>query len=196
MYKYILFPILFILIVSAAQAQKLSVDVKYVTSNGKADNSIIYYNGENKLTWDDFQGPPDNSVAFAALTTSGIGINLVFHSTDNVATMEIDVDCTFSKPTSWVKADKKNDYILTHEKHHFDITYIYSQIFVKRLREADLTAKNYQSMIKKIYGDVMQELTDEQTKYDDETQHSLIVPKQEEWNKKVDDELAALKNNP
>jgi hypothetical protein len=195
MRKYFLLPVLFILMCSVLQAQKVAVVVNYVTSNGPADNSTIFYDGKTKLVWDDFQGKPDNSVDFAALTSSGSGFNMSFQSANNVQTMTIDVYCDYSKPESWVKQDKRSDYLLNHEQHHFDLTYIYTQHFIKKLREADFTMKNYQKLIGNIYEDVEKELNAEQTKYDDETHHSIIKDKQEEWNKKIEDELAALKDN-
>ena len=195
MRKYFLLPVLFILVLTAAQAQKLSVVVNYVTANGPADKATIYYDGKTKLTWDDFQGKPDNSVDFAALTSSGFGMNLAFQSSNNVSTLVINVFCNYSKPESWVKPNLKTDYLLTHEQHHFDLTYIYTQQFIKKLQSADFTTKNYQKLMGSIYGDIAKGLENEQAKYDDETHHSIITAKQEEWNKKIDDELAALKTN-
>ncbi|HMG84046.1 MAG TPA: hypothetical protein VK559_13485 [Ferruginibacter sp.] len=193
MRKYFLLPVLFILMFSAVHAQKLSVVVNYVTSNGPVDKSLIFYDGKTKLTWDDFQGKPDNSVDFAAQTSAGSGFNFEMHGGDDGATMITTVFCSFSKPESWVKADKESDYLLLHEQHHFDLAYIYTQLFIQKLKTADLTEKNYQKVIGKIFTDCQKGLDEEQAKYDDETQHSIIKAKQEEWNKKVDDELAALK---
>ncbi|HTB53496.1 MAG TPA: hypothetical protein VK718_12055 [Ferruginibacter sp.] len=195
MYKYFLLSVLFISVFGVAQSQKLSVTVKYVTTHGPADKSTIYYDGQRKLTWDDFQGNPDNSVEYAALTSSGFGIDLEMHGNSSSASMTIIVFCTFSKPESWVKPDQKSDYILNHEQHHFDLTYIYTQRFVKKLQEANFTVKNYQDLIKRIYDDAERDLHDEQAKYDDETHHSVIKARQEEWNKKIDEELAALNGN-
>jgi hypothetical protein len=195
MRKYFLLPALLILICCVVDAQKVSTVVNYILNNGPADKTAIYYDGKTKLVWDDFQGPPDNSVDFAALTSSGSGFNLAFQSDNNIMTMTINVFCDYSKPQSWVKPDKKTDYLLNHEQHHFDLTYIYTQRFIQKLRTANFTMKNYEKLIGDIYKDAEKELYEEQTKYDDETHHSVIKEKQEEWNKKIDDELAALKSN-
>ena len=195
MRKYLFLSALFISMCSIVHAQKIAVTVNYILNNGPADKATIFYDGKTKLKWDDFQGQPDNSVDFAALTSSGSGFNLSFESGNNVMTMTINVFCDYSKPQSWVKPDKKTDYLLNHEQHHFDLTYIHTQRFIQKLRAANFTMKNYEKLIGEIYKDTEKELYEEQTKYDDETHHSVIKEKQEEWNKKIDEELAALKTN-
>jgi hypothetical protein len=195
MRKYLLLPVLFTLVFGAARAQKFTTVVNYVLTNGAPDKTTIFYDGKTKLVWDDFQGKPDNSVDFAALTSSGLGFNMEFNSSNDGETMVINVFCGYSKPESWVKPDKKTDYLLNHEQHHFDLTYIYTQEFIQKLRAADFTKKNYDKVINKTFIDCEKELEEEQTKYDDETHHSVIKDKQEAWNKKIEDELAALKTN-
>jgi hypothetical protein len=192
MRKYFLLAFLSLCMFSAAQAQKISVVVNYILSNGAPDGKSIFYDGKTKLIWDDFQGKPDNSVDFSALTSSGSGFNLEMHGGSGGSTMVVNVFCSYSKPDSWVKPDKKIPYLLVHEQHHFDLTYIYCQKFIKRLRAADITQKNYEKVIGNLYTDTQKELDEEQSKYDSETQHSIIKTKQEEWNKKIDDELAEL----
>ncbi len=188
---------LYFLLVSilVAQAQHIPVVVKYVTSNGPTNKSLIYYTENNQLSWNDFLAKPNYSVDYAALTSAGFGINLGFQSKDGVATMSIDVFCDFSKPDSWVKPSYMTDYILKHEQHHFDIAFISTQLFIKKLRQANFTADNYKTLIKSIYEDCEKDMSNMQTKYDDETQHSIDKNKQQEWNNKIEAALAALKQN-
>jgi hypothetical protein len=195
MRKYLLLPVLFTLLCSAVNAQKITAVVNYVLTNGAPDKTTIFYDGKTKLVWDDFQGRPDNSVDFAALTSSGLGFNMAFSSSSDGETMTINVFCGYSKPESWVKPDKKTDYLLNHEQHHFDLTYIYTQEFIRKLQTAEFTKKNYEKVISKTFNDCEKELEEEQSKYDGETHHSVIKDKQEEWNKKIEAELAALKTD-
>lgn len=181
-------------IASISYSQSFKVVVKYVKNDGTVNNSNIYY-GTKKVSWLDFKGKPDYTVDFEALTSSEIGMNYTLDQVNNDYVLSVNVYCDFKKPESYVKPDKKNAYVLNHEQHHFDITYIYTKKFIESLKSGNYTADNYESLINGIYNESVYELNQEQTKYDTETKHSTIVEKQLEWNKKIDNELVALNNN-
>ena len=75
-------------ITSEAIAQKLQVAVKYVTSNGTNDNSIIYYSSK-KLTWNDFKGAPVAADDASAITSAGFGFGAGFKQSGNQATLNL-----------------------------------------------------------------------------------------------------------
>jgi hypothetical protein len=173
-------------------AQKLKVVVNYVTADAANKKAVIYYSPSVKLTWNDFKGtPPLNSPA-AAITNAGIGFKMAFHSLDNVATLDIIVNCNFSLQDSWVKEGKKTPYILNHEQHHFDIAYIHTLQFIQNLRAAKYTAQDYGKVIEKIYYQTQEDLQAMQTAYDGETKNSQVPEMQEQWDKKIDAQLALL----
>jgi hypothetical protein len=192
MYKYLSLPFLLCLFVNLISAQKLAVTVNYVTANGPVDNDIIYYKSNQQLSWDDFKGDPVENGEFAAITSSGFGFNLGFRKKDGVASMSIDVYCDFSKKKSWVQANKKTAYLLIHEQHHFNVSYIYARKFIKKLRAANFTTENYRSLIESIYMDCSKEMKELQDQYDNETKNGQLQDKQEAWSKKLDEQLASL----
>lgn len=186
--------IILIFISSISYSQSFKVVVNYVKNDGTVNNSNIYY-GTKKVSWIDFKGKPDYTVGFEALTSSEIGINYTLDQVNNDYVLNVNVYCDFLKPQSYVKPDKKTAYILNHEQHHFDLTYIYTKKFINRLKSASFTADNYESLMNGIYNECVFELSKKQEEYDNDTHHSEIVSKQEEWNKKIDTELASLNNN-
>ena len=192
MHKYLFLPVLFCLSVNLVTAQKLDVSVTYVTANGPSDNAIIYYKKDTKLSWDDFKGEPVESGAIAAITSSGFGFNLGFRNVGGVASMTINVYCDFSKNKSWVKPARKSDYILSHEQHHFDISYISARQFIKKLKTAEFTTTNYRPVIERVYTDCAKEMEVLQNQYDSETLNGQLQDKQQEWERKIDQKLLSL----
>lgn len=176
----------------AVVAQKLEVEVNYVTADATVTKPMIYYAPGTKLTWNDFKGKPLSGSQAAAITNAGIGFKMMFHSKDNVATLKITVDCNFSVADSWVKNGRKTSYILNHEQHHFDIAYLYAMQFVQNLKAAKYTMKDYSKIIERIYNQCQQDLTTMQNDYDTETKNSQLANEQELWNKKIDAKMDAF----
>lgn len=189
MYRY---PILFIIscfVVNIAVAQKLQVKVIY--TDGKKDDALIYYSPK-KLSWNDFTGSPNMSSDAAAITSAGFGFGAGFKRVDDKAELTITVNCNFNKTKSWVKESGRTAYILNHEQHHFDISYISTMLFVQKLKEAHFTMDNYKTLLPSIYNQCVQNMSDLQEKYDTETSNGRIKDKQEEWNKKIATQLSSL----
>lgn len=172
-------------------AQKLSVTVTYVTSNGDGNNTIFYKPGQ-LLSWDDFEGKPVQGSEAAALTNAGFGIKLMFKRMENSSQLVIAVNCSFSRKDSWVKTGNKTAYILNHEQKHFDIAYIHTLLFIQNLRKANFTNSNYSAVIQKVYNEAATAMTKTQYQYDGETSHSRLPEKQAEWDEKVSKQLAAV----
>jgi hypothetical protein len=173
-------------------AQHLAVVVNYTTSPKLSDKSLIFYDGSRKLNWSDFRGTPDASNFGAALTDAGFGYNSSYSYSDGKGTLTVTVYCDFNENGSWYKPEGKNDYILKHEQHHFDISYICTMKFIDSLRKLTYTTTDYHSLIGAAYRATASEMNAMQQQYDDETQHGLIKDKQEEWNNKIDKILASL----
>lgn len=192
MKKYFGFVLLTFIFSANVFAQKLEVEVNYVTTGATATKPIIYYTPNTKLTWNDFNGKPDKNSEAAAITNAGIGFNMTFHSKDNVATLNIAVDCNFSKNDSWVKSGKKTDYILNHEQHHFDIAYLFAMQFIHDLKAAKYTVNDYSKTIEKIYYNTQAALLAMQNDYDAETKNSQLTDEQARWNKRIDAQVSAV----
>lgn len=184
MKKYIVLGYLIVASSLTACAQKLAVEVNYITSDPVAAKPLLYYNPAVKLTWNDFKGTPVAASDAAAITNAGIGFKMIFQSQDNTATLKILVNCNFSIMDSWVKADRRTAYILNHEQHHFDIAYLHAIKFMQNLRAASYTMKNYSDVIEKIYYQSHVDLLTMQNTYDKETKNSQLPNEQALWDKK------------
>jgi uncharacterized protein YecT (DUF1311 family) len=88
-----------------------------------------------------------------------------------------------------MKERGKNAYVLRHEQHHFDITYLSTLAFIKKLKQANFTIDNYQKKLQSIYTTAMQDMEKLQHQYDGETMNGQLKEEQLAWNKKIDEQL-------
>jgi len=151
------------------------------------DNSLIDWNTDRKLNWEDFKAAPDKNSPNAALTSTAIKIDFTY----NNQALKFHIRCQFDKKSSWGRV--KNDYILSHEQGHFDIAEIFARRLYKSLKEYEPNPETLTKDINKIYQDMMQQYHDRQTLYDGETKFSIDTEKQAEWLKKIKNELVELK---
>lgn len=191
MMKY-LFCGLFLLLTSTGNSQ-IFTTVQWQASAPLGD-TIFYQPGES-LTWKDFQGEPEKRSIAIAITASGFGFSMSMKSRNGKTTLMITVNCFFNKKNSWVKPGMRSDYALLHEQHHFDITYIAACQFVKKLKAANFTLSNYSALIDKLNDESYVELERMQNDYDGQTKNGQLKDVQAEWNKKIDQQLAALLTN-
>jgi len=160
-----------------------------VLSQNRDCKDCISWNENRKLTWSDFKAAPKKLSPNAALTESGMSIELKCDG----KTSEAVVKCYFTPDKSWTK-DKQSAYLLRHEQLHFDIT----ELFVRKLRlQLARFGNNCEALSKHIeeyYQRNYKEFVAYQAAYDQESEHSLNKEKQAYWEAKVARELAELKN--
>jgi len=183
---------LLLTICSSTGYAQLNVTINWYYGRPDAPGDTIHYNEKRKLTWKDFKGKPDQGSMAAAITESGFGYRMSVQSINRHATLAITIFCYFNKNRSWVKHEMDTEYALTHEQHHFDITYINTCRFAKKLKEAPLTITNYSGMIDSIYDACYESLRKMQDQYDGQTSNGRIRNAQFNWNKKVDEMLKDL----
>ena len=172
--------------------QTLSVNVSIASPAVAAGNDTVYYNPDHKLSWNNFAGPYEISGNVAALTASGFGFKANMQSSNGRGRINISTFCFFSRSGSWVKPNKKTDYILGHEQHHFDISYIGMRVFIDRLQRAHFTLQNYATLLNKIYEESYRYMSELQQQYDGETKNGQLAGKQVEWDNSIDYRLALL----
>jgi len=189
-----IFLILFFLVSKTAAAQFL-VTIQWQSVKPSSFSDTIHYDIGSKLTWSDFKGKPDAASPAGAITESGFGYRMSMNSFNDRTNVRITVYCYFNKNKSWVKKGMKTAYALLHEQHHYDITYINTCLFIKKLQEAKLNKLNYISVVEKIYNESFAALNTMQDAYDGETSNGRIEAMQLMWNKKIDEQLAALITN-
>ncbi len=171
-------------------AQKIETSINWVTNIPDADNNILYNPG-HKLSIEDFTGSPDNTPNAVAITASGFVFTAGFHSKGDKATLSLGVYCSFDKKESWMKEKGKTAYILEHEQHHFDISYLNTLFFIKKLKQTKFKHDNYMEQLRALYTEVVDKMEAMQNKYDTETHNGINKEKQAEWNKKIGEMLAA-----
>jgi len=154
------------------------------SSNSYKSNSLIDWNADRKLTWDDFKAKPDKNSPNAALTGTNIKFNFSYSSDKG---FRFHISCQFDKNSSWGRI--KTDYILSHEQGHFDIAEIYARKLFKALKEYRPDVDKANKEVNKIYEKIMNELHDAQLQYDRETNFSINKPEQNRWLIKISDEL-------
>lgn len=170
---------------------QLTTNVSWTNETSMPESEVIYYNKNSKLVWENFKGKPNREGIVAALTVSGFGYTANIKTTNGKGELNINVYCYFNLDKSWVKPEKNTAYILTHEQHHFDISYLAAAIFMDKLQSAVFTAANFKSLIPRIYnesGDIMNKM---QNDYDVQTKNGQIKDEQIRWNALIDSKLAS-----
>jgi hypothetical protein len=181
----------FILLLTQAASAQLTTTISWRGTNRSASDTV-FYNPDNKLVWSDFRGRPDNRSIAAAITSSGFGYSCSMRARNNKGGLNISVYCFYDKNKSWVKRGEDNDYALTHEQHHFDITYLATCLFIRKLRSATFTLDNYTDLLDKLYNESYDDLEKLQNQYDGETMNGRLKNRQAEWNNKIDRELSTI----
>jgi uncharacterized protein DUF922 len=149
-------------------------------------NNLIPWNASRKLTWSDFKGTPDPHSSNAALTSSNINIEFGYDDKG----FQYAIKCNFDKNRSWVRI--RNNDVLVHEQGHFDIAEIYARKLNKLMKAYRFNAKTASTDVNGLYENAMKQHRQIQIQYDNDTDYSRNKQKQEEWLKKIADDLEGL----
>lgn len=160
-----------------------------VTAIGQSrDEELISWSAYKKLTWADYKGTPRPESDAVASTATYLGIEYSFNNKG----FGYKITCTFSKNRSW--GSHKTDYVLAHEQGHFDIAEIFARKLNWRMSEYRFNKNSFKTDLKKIYDEITRAKEAMQNEYDKETNHSIKKEKQEEWLKKIQEELNEYKD--
>lgn len=188
--RYLFFILsLFISLISAAQFTK---NVYWTEQTALSPGDVIYYHPARPLSWRDFKGSPDASSRASAVTASGFGYKADYKNVGSRTHINISVYCYFNKNNSWVKSGRATEYILNHEQQHFDISFIAASIFVDKLKSANLTKANYNTILPAIYKEscaIMNKLQDE---YDGQTKNGQLQEMQVKWNTYLKEKIKVI----
>lgn len=171
---------------------QLNTHVIWTEQSSMPESDIIYYQPDKALQWKDFQGTPVANHRAAAITVSGFGYKASLKNTGNKGDLVISVYCFFNKPKSWVKDGHTTAYILAHEQNHFDITYLATNIFIEKIKSANITTTNMNTLLPRLYTescDIMNKLQDD---YDGQTRHGQVKDIQQKWNEFINEKLSDL----
>jgi hypothetical protein len=150
-----------------------------------AQSKELLWNIDSKLTWADFNAEPDVDHPYAAITYSGMSYSFSAEVINNQVKVNCIVNCFFIPNKSWVKSEYKSDVeLLKHEQLHFDITELYARKFREQLSKMSFT-ENVKVEISDLYEKITKEKIELQNEYDIETDHSVNVLKQKNWEQKI-----------
>lgn len=153
-----------------------------------ANEELLEWSADKKLTWADYKGSVDRNSDAAASTTTYLAIEYNIKNSG----FSYSIQSRFSKTRSW--GLHKTAYILSHEQGHFDIAEVFARKLHKKMSEYKFNSRTYQKDLKKIYQDILDEKEETQNAYDSETRHSINKEKQAEWLKKIEKMLAEYKD--
>ncbi len=171
---------------------QLTTNVVWTNDGATPAADVIYYNSNKQLDWNNFYGKPpaDNGIT-AALTVSGFGYSANIKTINGKGQLNIQVYCYFNKNKSWVKSGRNTAYILTHEQHHFDISYICAAIFVDKLQATAFSTTNYSTWLPKIYNESCDIMNKMQNDYDGQTKNGQLKDEQNRWNSLIVAKISA-----
>lgn len=152
----------------------------------------IRWRDDLQLSWEDFKAEPDLSSSYSANTNSGISYDWSYSKARGEVKLEHEVFSNFYPYRSWVKPDLRDDeYLLAHERLHFDISELHARRLRKALSEYE-PARNIRQDLKQIYNRIDEERRKMQKAFDKETNHSENREAETAWRKFVKTELEKL----
>jgi hypothetical protein len=173
---------IFLFLLQAIAFSQVTVNVLWTEKSKLNAKEVIYFKSNKKLTWADFLGTPPPPSSVAAITSSGFGYTADMKSTNGKGVINIAIYCYFSKPKSWVRIKNKTAYILEHEQHHFDASYLAAVIFMQKIKAANINIENMNEVIDSLYTKANTLLKQLQNNYDLETNNGINIEKQAKWN--------------
>lgn len=154
------------------------------------NDEVIAWSPDYAIEWSDFNARPKSSSPLDAYTMLGISLEVVSQDDGKV---NMGVFGYFEKDKSWVKAGEKTDHLLKHERKHFDLCEVYRRILIKRLEAGNPYGyDNFNKKVGDIFNSTFKEYTQEQEKYDKETNHSQKKEIQIKWDGDIVNRLKEL----
>ena len=155
-------------------------------------DETVSWNETNKLTWADFKANPNLDSDAVALTASGITFGYsVKTSGERIVDFSTTVEAHFYPNKSWYLKKKSDAAILAHEQLHFDITELYARMFREQLTKL-VVNQNVKTQMNALHNTINKAVNETQRRYDKETEHSINVEMQKEWEETILKELNSL----
>ena len=148
----------------------------------------LYWRATDTLAWSDFQGNPDRSARYLAISSTGISYTYRYSDSGIIYT----VSACFVRSRSW-RNYGTDLHVLKHEQGHFDITEIYARKLASQLKLIKPDKKTFRKTIETLGEKNISEKNNFQKKYDQETASGTKKRMQRKWEfiirKQLDEEL-------
>lgn len=180
-----------------SKLEAFALDSRVIIKPFHVKNAIdtVFYQ-HRKVTWADFKGPIRSQSNFGAAIFTSFGIDTRMYTDNNVLTIEVTPKVFSDKNMSWAKPEIKNDYSLSHEQLHFDISYWMTLKFLQKIKTFKAPTKDdLISMIQYEYLEFYRLTHKMQEQYDAETNHSIKRDQQLVWQRKVSEAIKAINLN-
>ena len=144
------------------------------------------------MSWEHFKGRPDLGSRFKANSATGILFSGQIGKKDGKYSLNFIVNSYFYPQLSWVAESAKKEYLLQHERLHFDITELHARILRKKLKEInfDNGDSDPKEVLDSVYEIVEKDRREMQTRYDQETNHSLNKEIEAKWQLYIKEQLS------
>ena len=162
----------------------------FLLSNAKGTN-LKPWSPSDKLTWADYRDTTILKAHKAASTSSGIGVD---YKSSEPKILDLKISCAMDRDKSWVDPARKNDYILSHEQYHFNISEYWCRKLRKEISTSHFSSKNFRDKIEDIRKDNWAKCTAMQQEYDLDTKHSVVKAEQKQWEAKIDQLLKSMED--
>jgi uncharacterized protein DUF922 len=158
-----------------------------------AADEVIVWSAARKLDWKDFKGKPAAGTLGGAL--SAISHDYAAGCRDDA--LQVRVQTIFMPRQSWVTYRIASSGLasrvgLVHEQIHFDLAEVYARRIRKMFRELRDPCPRSDAELMGMAERVLKEHWTAQRRYDTETENGQLERRQNDWQKKIDGELAAL----
>ena len=158
-----------------------------------SDPDHIPYLADMPLVKENFKGKADKLSIASAATYSGFGVRYLTETKGNTQKVRVVITPYFDMMHSWWRPVKDEKTILAHEQLHFDITALYAHKYADLIKAHTFITDDLAIELEKLQRQVQKELEQAQEDYDTETNHGRIKDKQQAWEQKIKEELAAVK---
>lgn len=150
----------------------------------------IYWNKQHPLKWEDFRAVSNPKEIESAQATTGVALEFQFRENleNNTWEYRYEAYSYFLPDLSWYKPNDINYYLLEHEQTHFNISEVFARKLRKELSEL-IASESVGEDAEHIYNKLQKEHARLQNKYDSESNHSLNVDRELEWQQMIQDSL-------
>lgn len=166
------------------------LSVSVMAQKPKLGKNEIEWRSTYKLVWGDFKAGVPSKHEFSALSNIGFKFSV---NQPNLTSLNVYLLTIFNRDNSWVKRTHKSGNLLNHEQKHFDLYEVWMRKCRKEIIET-ITLKNAKDKLESLVTKYHKLALKDQTKYDNQSKHSINTEKQAEWDKKISEELEEYKD--